>query len=117
MTKKEQVKEFIKEHKKEILITSGAIVGGVIMSNILGNCRKPNLKYGVIVKSDNKDFRDGLYEMTKWGANKPIENARIAWDCTKDQFVEYFTDYVDKDEPDKYLYCMVLEKIDKDNFK
>ena len=119
MTKKEKVKGFIKEHKKEILITGGVIVGSVITGKILGIGRKPKTEmYGLEMRCNSEAFRDGLCELIEWGADKPIEGARVAWDCTKDELVEYFTEYVDmKDKPDDYLYSMVLERINKDNFK
>ena len=118
MSKKEQVKEFIKEHKKEILIGGCTIVGGVMLGKICSdNKSKPKLDHKVVIKTNSKEFSDTLTEMIKWGSGVPTDGAWIAWDCTKDMIDEKVSEFLSEDDSGKYLYSMVLERIDKDKLK
>lgn len=118
MLKKEQVKEFIKEHKKEILISGCTMVGGVILGKICRNNKnKPKLNHTVIVKTNSKEFSDALTEMIDWGSDVHTDGAYVAWGHTKDMIHEKVSELLAEDDSGKYLYSMVLERIDKDKLK
>lgn len=115
MLTKEQVKEFCKEHKKEILIVCGTVGGSAILGKALkGN--GPKLNYGVTMKTDNKAFAESLTNLINWGSKVPTDGVYLRWGATAEEISESFSEYVAEDEG-KYLYSMVLERIDKNKLK
>ena len=104
-----KVKEFVKEHKKEILIGTGVVVcsvAGVKISKQLAYQKQ--LPYKVICRTDNKEFAEGLTELINWNAGEPNEGAYLAWGFTAEQIVEKTSEFMNDSED--CLYSMVLEK-------
>lgn len=106
-----KVKEFWKEHKKEILIGTGVVVCGVVGVKIGIDLRtKKKYPYKVICKTDNKEFADALDKVIRYRAGEASEGAYLAWGSTAEEVMERVSEYITDSE--NCEYNLVLEKFE-----
>ena len=106
---KTKVKEFWKEHKKEILIGTGAVVCGVVGVKLGYDLRtKKKYPYKVICKTDSKEFADALDKVIRYRAGESSEGAYLAWGSTAEGVMNSIVEFV-KDSED-CEYNLVIEK-------
>lgn len=111
MNKVQKAKEFVKEHKKEILIGFGSAALAVGGARIIG--KLPNkYPYKLLIESDNKDYIDGLKGYVDWGSKVKMDSAAIGYGRTANEIQERVTEFLGENA-DEYLYCMVIEKMKK----
>lgn len=112
--KLQKVKNFVKEHKVEIAYYGGLTVG-IFGPYIIGRIMNGKNKYATIVRSDNKEYIDGLTDFFNNNPGKLYTGAAIALNKTAAEIGNITTEFIGKDGTDEYLYDMVLQKINKKN--
>ena len=111
MTKKEKVLNFVKKHKKEILIGAGiGACGGLLGGVIIRNRTLAKHPYKVIVRTNNKEYRDALNDMFNWRTGEVFDGAYIGTDLTDAEIRDRISGLLGEDS-DKYQYSMLLERI------
>ena len=106
-----KVKEFWKEHKKDILIGTGIVVCGVVGVKIgIDSRKKKNYPYKVICKTDNKDFADALDKLINYRAGEASKGAYLAWGSTAEEVMNNVSEFVTGSE--NCEYNLVLEKFE-----
>lgn len=106
-----KVKEFWKEHKKEILIGTGVVVCGVVGVKFgLDSRKKKNYPYKVICKTDNKDFADALDKVINYRAGEASKGAYLSWGSTAEEVMNSVSEFIAESE--NCEYNLVLEKFE-----
>lgn len=103
-----KMKEFVKEHKKEILIGTGVVVCSVIGVKIGKSTNQKKLPYEVLIRADSKEYAEGLTELINWKAGERSEGAYLAWGFTAEEITEQVSKFLTDSE--NCEYSLVLEK-------
>lgn len=117
MAKKQKISEFWKENKKEILIGVGVITASGLLGGFIGGRTKSTkYPYEVTIGSDNKEYIDAIKGLMNWGRDTTTNGAYICYGVTDAKVKEVFSELL-SEESDKYMYSMILERIDKTKLK
>lgn len=111
--KLQKVKNFIAKHKVDIAYFGGLTVGVFGSYIISSRIMSGKNKYATTVRSDNKEYIDGLTDFFNNNPGKTYTGAVIAMDKTAAEIGNVVIDFIGKVDSDEYLYDMILEKIKK----
>ena len=110
-----KVKEFVKEHKKEILIGTGVTVLGSIIGVKIGQSISIQKKtHSITITSTNKRYIELLKNCFHWNGNRCSNEYNIGYGLTDQEVRDQISKLLVEGESDKYMYSMILERINKD---
>ena len=112
MANKQKARNFIKEHVPEIIavgsVAVAAITGATLMKIHLTN----PMPHKLTVRSDSKDFIEGLRSYINWNGGKRFESSHVGFGLTETEAREFVTGRISENSDD-YLYGIMIEKLKK----
>ena len=112
MANKQKVRNYIKEHVPEIIAVGGMAVAAITGATLMKMHLTDPMPHKLLVKSDSKEFIEGLRSYINWNGGKRFESSHVGIGLTDTEAREFVNGRIGENTGE-YLYGVLIEKYKK----